>query len=152
MLTVTALDPGVTTGIARGIINEDDNSVIIRYFQEAYNELELYQYLEGERPDFLVYESFQYRPGRAKPSVNLRPVELIGVIKLYGQLWLLDKSIYAQSAATGKAFWTDDKLKAANLYDKSYRHGRDACRHLLQWISFGAGFNLVKDPTFELVN
>lgn len=152
MLTVVALDPGVTTGIARGIINDHDNSVIIKYFQEAYNELELYHYLEAERSDFLVYESFQYRPGKAKPSVNLRPVELIGVIKLYGQLRLHYNSLYAQSAATGKAFWTDDKLKAENLYDKRYRHGRDACRHLLQWIRFGAGYNLVKNPVFQLDN
>lgn len=145
---ILSLDPGVTTGWATALI-EDEVKVMIRCGQGKWIESELYEFMINLEPEFIVYETFEYRPGKARMGLNLAPTELIGIIKLYGQVNIIPT--YAQKAATGKAFFNDDKIKELGLYDKKYRHGRDALRHLLHWLQFGAGFALVNEPTFELI-
>ena len=44
-----------------------------------------------------------------------------------------------QSASTGKAYYSNDKLKQHGVYVKGTAHARDATRHLLHYITFGEG-------------
>ena len=115
-----ALDPGVTTGIAGyigGVINTGELKVTHKY---------LYEYLRRTSPSEIVYESFVYQ---RRNKVELYPVEVIGVIKLYCQMY--NVPLYVQSASQAKNFITDDKIKKMGLWVKGQVHGMDALRHLL---------------------
>jgi hypothetical protein len=72
-------------------------------------------------------------------GLDLTPVKLIGIIELYSDRFEPSVSFYKQSAATGKAFWSDEKLKAKDVYAKGRKHARDAVRHFMQWATFGPG-------------
>jgi hypothetical protein len=45
-----------------------------------------------------------------------------------------------QTASQGKRYFTDQTMKRLLIYNAAYRHGRDAARHLLEWFTFGAGY------------
>ncbi|SRR5580765_738027 len=155
LIKVNALDPGVTTGYASGII--EDGSMGVISGQAVWNELQLYRNLQSSRPDIIVYERFEYRSTNAYSKSQLSDVELfprnlIGIINLYAQkaasLNLLHETgkvvkLYPQlpAYALGKnAYFTDQKLKAAKVYKVASPHANDAMRHLLQWWQFGPGF------------
>jgi hypothetical protein len=90
----------------------------------------------GAPYDRIVYESFLYQ---RRDKVDLRPVEAIGVIKLYAALNSI--TLVAQTPATGKRFWTDDKIKKLNLWEEGQPHAMDAMRHLLYHRTFTLGEN-----------
>lgn len=56
-----------------------------------------------------------------------------------------------QTAAQGKGHFTNDKLKALDLYNRKTSHGRDAVRHILQWFHFQEGFQFNKNQKIVLV-
>jgi hypothetical protein len=76
--------------------------------------------------------------------MNYFPVQLIGVARLYelteptGQC-----ALSLQKASTGKAYYSDTTLKNRKLYKRGVPHGMDATRHLLQWATFGAGYQYI---------
>jgi hypothetical protein len=151
MLKALALDPGGTTGYAK--CEMISQTIRVRYGQAEWSELDLWRELEAYRPLDVVYESFQYRPGKAKPSVNLRPPELIGVVKLYGQRYNGSVKLHPQTAAKGKAYFSNKRIKELDLYKSGVDHGRDALRHLLHWLYFDSGMQYIDGEkyTFELV-
>lgn len=136
MHKAVALDPGGTTGYAIAYIGEPKR-LYFTYGQHPWKEAELWEALKRLQPDSLICESFEYRQN-SRAGLDLTPVRLIGVVNLYAALE--GCRLHMQTAAKGKAWWTDDALKRHLIYDRSYRHGRDACRHLLHWFMFGAGF------------
>jgi hypothetical protein len=79
----------------------------------------------------IVYESFLYQ---RRDKVDLRPVEAIGVIKLYHEIYRTP--IISQTPSQGKAFWTDDRLKKLDLWEAGQPHAMDALRHLLYYQAF----------------
>ncbi len=117
---ILALDPGITTGIA--IL--DDGIVITSHFEGSHRQF--YDWLDELNPEAIIYESFVYQ---RRDKVELYPVEVIGIIKL----WADSNGIpaFRQSPAQAKGLFDDDKLKKMGLWKKGYRHGMDATRHLM---------------------
>lgn len=144
-MKVVALDPGVTTGYAAGIIENGKLGVISG--QDRWNELQLYLQLQMSKPDIIVYERFEYRSQKAYnvDNADLFPRNLIGVINLYAQQREGQNSIevYTQMPAQvlgKKAHFSDERLKASRVYKVANPHANDAMRHLLYWWQFGSGF------------
>jgi len=83
--------------------------------------------------DYVVCESFQYRPHI--PKVDLTPVEVIGVVKE----WCRQNKVtlIMQTPAQAKAFWNDDRLKQFRVYKTNMPHANDAMRHLFYATYFG---------------
>jgi hypothetical protein len=122
--TIMAFDPGYTTGVAFYV------SKVQVY--EVQGLTDLWDTLHMGGPTRVVYESFLYQ---RRDKVDLRPVEGIGVIRLYCQLNGIIP--VAQTPATGKRFWTDKKIKQLDLWKPGLPHAMDALRHLLYYMSFG---------------
>lgn len=145
VVTVLAFDPGGTTGWAawRGdkIVNPDG---IPEYFNEQWwsgeigpepHHMKVVELCELMRTEVfhLVTESFEFRQGTTKRTgLDLSSKEYIGVMTL----WCDQNGVqlHQQTAALGKGFITDRKLKAMNLYDTGMKHARDAKRHLLYYM------------------
>jgi hypothetical protein len=146
MIRVLSLDPGGCTGICEATIHTEENLFQLNYWQKKWLEADIWQHLHEYKPDALVYESFQYRAGGMRQSGILRPVELIGVLRLYEQLYAPLSGTYPQgsSKAVGKdAIFTDLKIKEMGLYIPGLEHGRVALKHLLYWAHYGGGTQFV---------
>jgi len=136
-----ALDPGKTTGYA--IAHLTGGWLDLEVGEEAFSLDGMYQFIDvfigdSRESTHVIYEDFSYR-NAARGGLDLTPVKMIGIIELYKERYEPMVSFTKQSAATGKAFWSDDKLKAKLAHARGRKHGRDATRHLLQWFAFGAG-------------
>lgn len=130
MSKLLCIDPGNTTGWA--VFNPDSHKLI----QAGATKLSMYQMfkmLQETNPDEIVYESFRLYAHKAESMVNndFYPSQLIGVIRLYAEQYEIP--ITSQSAAKGKAIWTDGKLTKFN-YSHSIVHARDAIRHGLTYL------------------
>ena len=139
-MNILAIDPGKTTGLCFGRL---DNLLRLSVVEGEYSVGAMYNLLRDfvdARPDstHVIYEDFEYR-NYARMGLDLTPVKIIGIIELFREWHEPFVSFYKQSAATGKAFYSDAKLKELGVYEAGKRHGRDATRHLLQWANFGAG-------------
>ena len=134
-----ALDPGGTSGYA--ICDIESLSKINLYWNQAkLNESELHDLLSSYEPNFVICEDFEYR-NKARSGLDLTAPRLIGVVKLYCEK--TNTKLKLQKAATGKTFWTDQKLRFYDLYRRGTPHGRDAERHLLYWLVFGEGSKFI---------
>ncbi len=125
--TILAFDPGGTTGLAvlhEGTVESD------QLYGDSHH-IEVERLIESYEPDFVVYETFNWRPHRSR-KVELVSVEYIGVIKLVCEK--LSIKCIAQAPASALSFWDDDKLKRLYLYNKGATHANDATRHLLQFV------------------
>lgn len=139
---VVALDPGATTGVA--LYWREERRVETT---EVDDLAELWNCLNQWQPSLIVYESFHWQQ---RHGVDFRPIEVIGIIKLWASAYLDVASLVAQSPSQGKAFWSDDKLKRAGVYSVGSPHKRDATRHLLHYLTFTEGdkswLQLLKKP------
>jgi hypothetical protein len=138
-----ALDPGKTTGWAVAALNHGVN-LDVEVGEDAFSLDSLYEFIDafintsGYSPLHVIYEDFTYR-NASRGGLDLTPVKMIGIIELFRERYEPIVGFHLQSASTGKAFWSDPKLKEANIYAKGRKHGRDATRHLMQWMAFGPG-------------
>jgi hypothetical protein len=144
---VIALDPGGTTGWAMYSAErmEDPIANVFEYYNEQWTQGQLgpephhaellhlmeMMHVESYR---VVCESFEFRGGAAKvrDNLNLDAKEYIGVVKLFAQERKVPTRF--QTAAMGKGFITDDKIKRAGLWHPGWRHAMDAQRHLLYYL------------------
>ncbi len=126
MSKIMAFDPGHTTGIViyTGTL-EKPTVTQVEGLKPLWKTLNVFQ------PAMIVYESFLYQ---RRDKVDLRPVEAIGVIKLYAAI--NRTPIMSQTPSQGKAFWTDDRLKKLDLWETGQPHAMDALRHLLYYQAF----------------
>ncbi len=128
-MRILALDPGRTTGAA---YFPDDGDFHVEQRQLSYSHKSLYNYLSLVNPDIIVCESFTYQ---RRDKVDLSPVEMIGVVKLYCDL--VEGTEYKeQSPAQAKKFWDDKKVRACGLWLPGHPHAIDAARHLLYFMTF----------------
>jgi hypothetical protein len=134
-IKVIAYDPGITVGYAEGHI--DDGLMTIVSGESKASHGTLWASLGLMKPDVIVCESFEFRRN-ARDNLELFSCELIGVIRLYAEI--NDCLLEMQTAAQGKGFFSDNKLRAAKLYRMGKPHANDAIRHLLHWYQFGAGY------------
>lgn len=88
----------------------------------------------------LVIEKFEFRKDDAenRSRIDFTAAEYVGVCRFVG--WKLFDEVVMQGASEAKGFWTDDKLRALGLYGDT-RHGRDALRHLLRFMTFRSFMN-----------
>lgn len=146
-MKVIALDPGVTTGYAVGLIAAGQPMGVISG-QFKWNELGLYNELVSGRPDIVIYEAFESgkdNPYRKKTNygydVELFSRNLIGVIRLYC-MQHPEISMYEQtpSKGLGGTFKSLSTLQKHGVHKVANPHADDAMRHLLQWYTTGSGF------------
>ena len=143
METILALDPGVTTGYCFGTYA--DRKLYLIPGQRKFSLGELYKLLN--RVSFIpgthtIYEDFAYR-NASRSGLDLTPVKMIAIIELWDEYKNRRSMFYKQTAADGKAFYSDAKLKEMELYVKGLKHGMDATRHLLHWATFKAGSAII---------
>jgi hypothetical protein len=143
-IKVVSLDPGKTTGWACATI-APDKPIYLDYDQRMFSHAQLFRFLDSHSPDFVVCESFEYR-NRQRDNLELISREYIGVAKLYCEIREKPR-LCMQTAAQGKGFFNDTKLRQMKLHQSSPSHGRDAARHLLHWFNFGGGYKFnTKQP------
>lgn len=141
-LSVLAIDPGVTTGHALGII--DSGHMQVSTGQQQYSEYDLWSALHRIKPDILIYERFDGR-GTIE-GVELFSRNLIGVMNLYDQMTAELRCIPQMPSYALGQYYTDAVLKKHMLYKPlKGGHANDACRHLLQWYTFGPGYKYNKE-------
>lgn len=134
---MVSLDPGGTTGVA--VFGIKGDAILIQATAQIgpqeHHDL-LWDTLSRLQPALVVCEDFQYRNGLEK--ANLIPCQYIGVLNL----WVKRSGAHVkmQTPATGKAFWTNDKLKVLGEYRAANPHAMDALRHGLHYISFTLGY------------
>lgn len=143
-----AIDPGGTTGFCTAIEAPKNvpMSFLLKAFQLPDDCEDLWNRLADLKPDVIVCESFEYRQ-RSRAGLDLTPVKLIGIVELYEA-----KSgckLYMQTAAKGKGYYTDVLLKKYDFYKRGLPHGMDALRHMLQWFTFGAGYQYLGSNKIE---
>ena len=145
------MDPGVTTGYVLAEVRGGEYPLdatatqtfegvylhVIEAEQPRLDPRDVLKLLRDLNPDEVVCESFEFRQGKAITGADLTPKEIIGAVKAWGLL--TDKPVYFQTAAVGKGYFKDDKLREADMWFVGKAHARDAARHLLYWFNFGAG-------------
>jgi hypothetical protein len=136
-MRVVALDPGVTTGIAEGAINNEGH-LDFQADQAQISLKFLWEYLHRVKPDHIVYETFEFRQGKQRGNLELFSRNVIGVIQLYVELH--DIHVAPQKAAQAKEFMSNERLKEEQAWLKGKEHARDAIKHLLYWFYWGAGY------------
>lgn len=136
-MKIMAIDPGETTGICYARLRTDG---ILEYhpFQVTDDVDDLWRRIHAFAPDQIIIEDFEFRGG-ARAGLNLKPVQHIGVVRLY-DLTVGKGNLRIQKAAQGKSYYNDKSLRNLGLYVRGIPHGMDASRHLLQWFTFGPGF------------
>jgi hypothetical protein len=154
IIKVISLDPGGTTGWAKGLISDGRMGVISGQF--AYNHLQLFDGIRVFRPDHIVCERFDYRkPAKGSEGTELISRELIGVVNLYVQVREEQNTkveLYMQmpAEALGGYWQKDEKLKEDKVFMVGKPHANDAMRHLLQWYQFKEGYQFNKDGFYRL--
>jgi hypothetical protein len=130
---VLAIDPGGTTGLCYGI--KVGKKLRLLPEQGRYTPYQFMLLLEQlPTSTFVVCESFQFRKG-APSGLDLSSCYLIGV----AMACVDQNKLRFQTAAQGKGYWSNDKLKTVGAYVPAMPHAMDATRHLLHWYKFGFG-------------
>jgi hypothetical protein len=137
-ILVMSCDPGVTSGYTYAELSPGEYCHYYP-FQEMDDVSEFWDRLATFGPRYLIMEDFEFRR-KSRTGLNLFPVQLIGVAHLYEYRAKQQFALVLQKAAQGKSFYTDTQLKKFDLYKAGIPHGMDASRHLLQWLTFGAGY------------
>ena len=152
MHRIIAIDPGVTTGICTARLKAD--YLFVTPNQVKATLAQMYTILNdfigvGSTQTHVIYEDFEYR-NQARAGLDLTPVKIIGVIQLIQECNRTGSTIfYRQTAAMGKAYYSDDKLKELGIYKKGVPHGMDATRHLMHWLEFRAGAQYTPEGLIE---
>jgi hypothetical protein len=136
MIKLISIDPGITSGYCYGRINE--NNLTYYPFEMTDDVDDMWRRIKKFQPRFIIMEDFKFRRGKGK--IELFPVQLIGVVRLYSVLAPHPCDLYLQQPITGKSYYSNEVLKSHDLYRRGIGHAMDASRHLLQWFTFGPGF------------
>lgn len=161
-MKVLAIDPGGTTGYCTGVFNTKvgakeyigtsdtlkPTSITLQPFQQVDDVDEMWRRLEAFEPRYIIMEDFEFRGG-ARKGLNLFPVQLIGVARLYELYARHQCALTLQKASFGKSYYTDSMLGKLGFYKRGMPHGMDAMRHLLQWLTFGAGYQFLGKDKIE---
>jgi hypothetical protein len=133
-MIVLALDPGGTTGYTICEVLDGEISKI-ESGQAKLSEADLWSMLESIKPSYVVAEAFEYRQDQ-RDGLVLTSRNLLGVSALWAEL--RDAHYRTQSAAQGKAFFSNSKLRSLEMYIPGKEHARDSLRHLLTFLAFGS--------------
>lgn len=146
-IIVIALDPGITTGYAEGIIIDGKLHAVTG--QAKWVHKDLWLHLFDIKPKYVISEKFLFRMVNPKTHKTQRGAELysrelIGVGNLYCQLH--DATFVLQNVMKDSptTFFNNRQLKKDGFYKTGHDHANDAARHLLYWYQFGSGFQYNK--------
>lgn len=145
-MKIIAIDPGVMTGYAYARIT-DARELEFYPFEMTDEVDDFWRRIIDFKPNVIVMEDFDFRGGhqRASTGINYFPIQLIGIARLYELIEPTGKTaLYLQKAAQGKSYYSNQVLKERKLYKRGVPHGMDATRHLLQWITFGPGYQYIE--------
>ncbi len=142
-MRVISIDPGQMSGYTYADIT--DGKLKFCPFQMVDDVEDLWYRLKKFDPVYIVIESFEYRGGKNQRGVILFSKELIGVARLHQLITPGCERLFLQTAAQGKGYYTNPVLKQMGVYKPSLDHGMDATRHLLQWATFGFGYQFKAD-------
>lgn len=151
MNNLLSLDPGRTTGYCLARMNV--GTCELAYNEAQLSPADLLLTLQDIEPEAIIYEDFNFRNRqKQRDKVDLFSVQLIGVIEAYASL-NPSTGLKKQTPAQGKGHYNDDALKRLGLYQQGTVHGRDAARHMLQYMTFGPGWVLFggNEPSFKMV-
>lgn len=135
--TLTALDPGETTGYA----NWDGETIKLQQW-DTKDRRQGFRLLDNDlvgQGDVWHLRMEDYRVYSFKADqhhfTELHTAKLIGAFEAAALLSGVPVSM--MMAQQAKQFVTDEKLKLMGLYEPGMKHARDALRHLLYLIFFG---------------
>jgi hypothetical protein len=148
-----AIDPGVTTGVARGVVDFGKGARKMKtMLRDAKIETAEFKMMDGDhlgaaseiwddligwegdlvmknfeaRRMHVVSEDFLLRlPARTSAREGLAPVWVLACLE-----GLLGRAIERQMPSEAKSFATDERLQLWDLWVRGSEHKRDACRHL----------------------
>jgi hypothetical protein len=148
-LKLLAIDPGVTTGYCAAELTGKEK-LVLHPSQMVDDVDEVWERLETLKPRYIVIEDFEFRQGKQKTGLNLYPVQIIGVTRLYEQMGAPlaghQCAVQLQKAAQAKGYYTNPQLKRLGVFKPgaAWEHSMDATRHLLHWLTFSSGYQLVE--------
>lgn len=133
-MKVLGVDPGGTTGLA--LLDLDKQEFSFPYDGQLgpqEHHFELYDLVIETQPDVIACERFDYR--RNLTNVELSPVEYIGVLKAVKDEHPVSELVLQTQLKGKKGLWTDEKLKALDLYTPAMSHKNDAIRQALYYVT-----------------
>jgi hypothetical protein len=133
-MRILGIDPGKTTGYAKfdtDSTNLDQGFSMFEIGSDFHTHETMYGILISQVPDTIVCEDFNYQ---RRDKVNLFPLELIGIVKLYSQQHSIP--LVMQQPNIWRNFWSDPKLNQLGLYVPTKPHAMDALAHVLGYYSF----------------
>jgi hypothetical protein len=142
---ILAIDPGETTGLAKAVIDER-KLISVAGSEGTLSPVQMFGLLDSISPSYLVAEGFEYR-NDSRPGLVLFSRNLLGVCEMWSEL--RNSCFRTQSAAKGKGFYGNEKLRKLGYYESSSPHARDAVRHLLTFLTFGLGSRLIDEDLME---
>lgn len=141
-MKIISLDPGGTTGIGVGYLDEEAGLLRVTSDQKILSHQGLYNLLVRESPDWVICEDFIFR-NRARDGLELISAELIGVVKLYAAEYKCSLTMQSPVEGIG-GYYNDDRLKEHDLWQAGKIHANEALMHLLTWYTFKHGFKYNK--------
>jgi hypothetical protein len=133
---ILGLDPGETTGVAfwdaqKGTI--ELQQLETKQIGQSYDMLEnLVAYITIDHIRCEEYRIYNWMADSHAWSILHTP-QLIGAIKVLAHREGYDLSF--KLAQHAKATWNDNVLRQCGLYSPGLKHARDACRHLLYYMT-----------------
>lgn len=148
-MRLMAIDPGITTGYCfmktTTQIGASGTTGLLWKAEQHMDEVDaVWDRIEEYEPRYIICEDFEFRQ-KSRAGLNLYPVQVIGVVRLYEIKARRQVAVYLQKAAQGKGYYSDNILKSEGFYKRGVPHGMDATRHLLHWLTFGAGYQFMQD-------
>lgn len=150
-MNAVALDPGITTGYATGIIDDETSVMSVLTGEDKWTHIDLWDFLMNAKPLFIISERFEFRHGFSakykggQHGLEMFSRELIGVCYLYSQMYpQCEVKLQPAMKGTGGNYFSDDRLRTLGLFKSGKGHANDAARHLLYWARFKSGSQFVK--------
>lgn len=146
-IKILAIDPGVTSGYCFAEMERKDpgsmdfTNINLRPEQHIDDVEDCWDRIEEFAPRYIICEDFEYR-NKSRSGLVLFSVQLIGVVSLYELKSQQQCAVYLQPASQGKSYYSNVLLKKLGVYKPgtAWEHSMDATRHLLHWLTFGAGY------------
>jgi hypothetical protein len=150
-LTITAFDPGGTTGYVTRYWVRDESKFRYKYGQlgPEDHQLDLWHLLQNHNPMIVVVESFQYRQDQSeRHKIELISRNYIGEITTWAKLRKRQIVMQSPMAVMGRGGFFgkdndgDEKLRRIGRGvpgGHKNRHARDAMRHLCHYEVFTLG-------------
>src|SRR4030095_5204153 len=111
-MRIISIDPGRETGFCYAEL--ENKTLSYHPFQAMDDVDDLATRLRRFDPQVIIIEDFEFRRSRYNSGLDLFPVQLIGVTRLYDSFG--KTQLFIQKAATGKGYYTDLVLKRMDLY------------------------------------